>query len=163
VETSRLELIGESPHNGRALLATANDEERSALDEAQEFLEAELDDGARHPAGDVLKAARRIGISEPTLRRARRRLGVETEKTGFGPDGAWEWWLPAKASSETPKPAFLHKEVSVRETTHSVTPSELTPSNGELAEALCIICELHSVDGGPCSLRCGECRETAAA
>jgi AAA domain-containing protein len=159
VETSRLELVGESPHNGRALLSSPNEEERSALDEAQEFLEAELDDGARHPAGDVLKAARRIGISEPTLRRARRRLGVETEKTGFGSSGAWEWWLPAKASSETSKPAFLHKGVSPRETTPLTTPSQSTPLNGDL----CIICELRPITGGPCSLRCSECREKAAA
>jgi hypothetical protein len=96
VETSRLDLIGESPHNGRALLANASEEERSALEEAVEFLEAELADGDRHLAGDVLKAARHIGISEPTLRRARRKLGIETEKAGFG--GGWEWWL-TKAST----------------------------------------------------------------
>jgi hypothetical protein len=73
-----------------------NDEERSAGDEAAEFLEAELGDGGRHLAADVLREARKIGISEPTLRRARKRLGVLTEKVGFG--RGWEWCL-AKAST----------------------------------------------------------------
>lgn len=39
-----------------------------------------------------------------------------------------------------------------------------TPCASEgLAEALCLICELRPVVGGPCSLRCAECREKAAA
>jgi hypothetical protein len=74
VETSRLELLGESPHSGRAILASANEEDRSALDEAREFLLAELDDEARHPAEGILMAARRIGIRDRTLRRAPRAL-----------------------------------------------------------------------------------------
>ncbi len=122
VETSKLELIGESPHNGRALLVSPSEEERSAIDDALDFLRAELGDGERHRAAEMLKAARAVGISEPTLRRARRKLGIETEKTGFGGTGAWEWWLP-KASSETSKPAFLHKGASPRETTPKATPS----------------------------------------
>jgi putative DNA primase/helicase len=106
VETSRLELIGESPHNGRALLANASDDERSALDDAKEFLLAELGDGARHPAGDVFKAARQIGISERTLKRARKHVGANTEKAGFGV--GWEWWLP-KGPSPSGEPAFVHE------------------------------------------------------
>jgi hypothetical protein len=110
VETSRLELIGESPHNGRALLASANEEERSALDEAKEFLLAELGDGARHPAESIFKAARPIGIRDRTLQRARTDIGAKTGKADFG--RGWEWWLPtpaAKAPSETGEPAFLHE------------------------------------------------------
>jgi hypothetical protein len=37
------------------------------------------------------------------------------------------------------------------------------PPDEDLAEALCLICELRPVDGGPCSMRCAECREKAAA
>jgi AAA domain len=90
VETSRLELVGESPHNGRALLEVASGEERSALDEAIDFLKAELEDGERYHAGDLFKEARKLGIADRTLKRARKRLGAETEKTGFGRTGAWE-------------------------------------------------------------------------
>src|SRR6266550_4292890 len=67
VETSRLELIGESPHNGRALLSVASEEERSALDEAMDFLRAELADDQRYPASDLFKEARKLGIADRTL------------------------------------------------------------------------------------------------
>jgi hypothetical protein len=109
LETSRLALLGESPHNGRALLAVANEDERSALDEATEFLLGELGDGTRHPAEDLFKGARRIGIRDRTLQRARKAIGAKTEKADFG--RGWEWWLPdsAKAPSLPSEPAFLHE------------------------------------------------------
>jgi hypothetical protein len=71
VDTSRLKLLGESPHNGRTLLATASEEERGALEEAMEFLRAELADGQRYPAGNVFKAARQLGIADRTLKKPR--------------------------------------------------------------------------------------------
>jgi hypothetical protein len=37
------------------------------------------------------------------------------------------------------------------------------PLEDDLAEVLCLICEVRPVAGGPCSLRCAECREKAAA
>jgi AAA domain len=153
VETSRLELIGESPHNGRSLLAVANEVERSALDEAKDFLRIELAESARI-AGDLLKEARGVGISERTLQRARTELGLRSEKAGFGE--GWEWSLP-KVPSETSKPAFLHEGSSVRETAPSRAPS------ADLDEPLCLICELRPISGGPCSFRCAECREKTAA
>lgn len=123
VETSRLELIGESPHSGRALLDVPSGEERTALDEATDFLRAELDDGARHPAGDLFKDAGKVGINYRTLRRAREKLGVELEKTGFGRGGTWAWWLP-KGTSLPGKPAFLHEGDVTRDVSPSASPSE---------------------------------------
>jgi hypothetical protein len=124
VETSRLELIGESPHNGRSLLAVASDGERLAGDEAKDFLRAELAGGPRM-AGDLLKEARKVGISERTLQRARSDLGIKSEKAGFGE--GWEWSLP-KAPSDESKPAFLHEGSSLRDT----APSEASsPTSGD--------------------------------
>lgn len=37
-----------------------------------------------------------MGISERTLKRAKKNLGVEAFKQGFGKDGAWMWRLPVK-------------------------------------------------------------------
>jgi hypothetical protein len=108
VNTSRLELLGESPHGGRALLASASQEERTALDEAVEFLLAELGDFERHDAGEITKSAAKIGINYRTLRRAPEAVGAEKEKEGFGGAGAWKWWLP-KGTSLASEPAFLHK------------------------------------------------------
>jgi len=139
VETSRLDLIGESAHNGRTLLAAVNEEERSAVDEAVEFLEAELGDGGRHLAAEILRDARKIGITEPTLRRARKRLEVRTEKAGFG--RGWEWWLPKASSPETstesdegrrlresPLPMRDCVPSERAENAEGVTHSRLTPS-----------------------------------
>jgi AAA domain len=117
VETSRLELLGESSYNGRTLLTVASEEERTALDEAEEFLRGELgDDGVRYLAEEIFKAARKLGINDRTLRRARQSIGAETEKAGFG--RGWEWWLP-KGTSQSSEPAFLHEEAS---------PPDLAPS-----------------------------------
>jgi putative DNA primase/helicase len=125
VETSRLELIGESPHNGRALLTTANDEERKERDEAAEFLLAELGDFERHPAEELFRAAGKNGINYRTLRRARKMIGAEAAKAGF--KEGWEWWLP-KGTSQTDKPAFLHVGDSPRE----VSPTVSASSNGHV-------------------------------
>jgi hypothetical protein len=45
------------------------------------------------PVNEVKGAAERAGISETTLNRAKRSLGVVSEKSGF--DGGWAWRLPA--------------------------------------------------------------------
>src|SRR5262249_30681618 len=57
VEPSRLELLGESNHDGRSLLAVPTDEERGALAEAVEFLSDYLADGTRHRAADIFREA----------------------------------------------------------------------------------------------------------
>jgi hypothetical protein len=33
----------------------------------------------------------------------------------------------------------------------------------DLAEVLCLVCELRPIEGGPCSMRCSECRENSSA
>lgn len=105
VETSRLTLLGESQHDGRALLALPSGEERTQLEEAIEFLRAELEGGGRYLATDILRAARQVGLSEPTIRRARRKLGVETERTGgVAEKGYWEWWLPKTSRPKASDP-----------------------------------------------------------
>jgi hypothetical protein len=69
-----------------------DEEEKSALTEAKEFLISEL---SRNPvsAKAIKKSAREAEISERTLRRAKQVLGVRSEKEG---DGSWTWSLPDK-------------------------------------------------------------------
>jgi hypothetical protein len=153
METGRLELLGESKHNGRELLSVPSEEERGAIDEAEEFLRGELPaDGTRRLAEEVLKAARKLGISEPTLRRARKRLGVETKKGGLRP--GWEWSLetdspkasspltPSEASErdafgETAQPCDIPAATSPEGVSHrTVTPSgNSTPSPASYPQA----------------------------
>jgi hypothetical protein len=69
-----------------------DDEERSRLAEAKEFLISEL---SQTPvsAKAIKKGAREAEISERTLRRAKQVLGVRSEKES---DGSWTWSLPDK-------------------------------------------------------------------
>lgn len=94
----RLEWGGESNLRATHLLAPqGTEEERSALDEAKDFLRDELKAGPMG-AKQIHKGARDAGIADITLRRAKTVLGVRSEKEG---DGSWSWVLP-KPNPEPP-------------------------------------------------------------
>jgi len=92
IETSRISWHPE-PVDLSADDAVTPSEDRSATDEAREFLEHLLRGGGM-AAKDVKKEAREAGISDKALRRARERLGIRPTKSGFS--GGWRWALPAK-------------------------------------------------------------------
>ncbi len=77
-----------------------SEEDRSALAEAKEFLQAELAGGPQS-VDNLNKTARQAGISEATLRRARMSLGIKPTKAGFG--GPWQISLPTKPLIARPK------------------------------------------------------------
>ena len=85
VETSRLDLVGDSPHNGVTLLAGAG--EQQDLNEAEEFLRDLLSDGARHPAADIYREANKLHISSDRLKRAKKKIGAKRAKEGSTPGG----------------------------------------------------------------------------
>jgi hypothetical protein len=90
----RVGWIGESAHTAESLLAAPrDDEERDAVQEAVEDLRSLLTPGAM-AAKDVKREARRAGVSERTLNRAKSTLGVRAKLIGFGRDGTWHWSLP---------------------------------------------------------------------
>lgn len=94
INGGRFEWGHQSAVTAEQLLADpVNDEEKSQSDEATEFLTTTL---AKGPIAsrDIIKAARDNGISERTLWRGKKRLGVKARKSGF--TGAWEWALPAE-------------------------------------------------------------------
>ena len=87
----RIEWKGATPHTADALLSAPVDpEERSALGDAKEFLRDALQDGSRR-SNAVKKEARDADISEITLKKAKREIGVRSEKEA---DGSWTWRLP---------------------------------------------------------------------
>lgn len=94
VATTRLVYTGESTVGHLDVLRRRDGtggEGGSAIEEACEFLKDELAAGAASTKL-VLANAKEVGISEITLRRAQRELGVRARKTDFG--GGWEWHLP---------------------------------------------------------------------
>jgi putative DNA primase/helicase len=94
----------------RDLLASAETtldaEERSATDEAVEWL-ADLLAGGAMPAADVLQSARKAGLTDKALRRAREKLGIKSRKQGghFGGSPGWVWELPALKMPSTAEDA----------------------------------------------------------
>lgn len=95
VHTATVVDHGESQHGAGSLLAASGDD-RTIIDDAVEFLEAELADDDQE-AKKLRTAARAVGISDRTLDRARKRLAVEAYRSGgFGELGKWYWRLPTK-------------------------------------------------------------------
>lgn len=70
--------------------------DKGALEEAKEFLRAELRDGPKS-SQDIVAAARDAGVSSASLRRARHALGVVASKKG--PEGTWTMYLPPAVSA----------------------------------------------------------------
>jgi hypothetical protein len=99
LEGGEFSWTGESDLTSARLLSYAPSEsERPALDEACEFLRDELGECDVDVA--TLKAnARRAGISEITLRRAKDRLNIKAKKVGGyfgGKKSRWVWCLPGE-------------------------------------------------------------------
>jgi putative DNA primase/helicase len=86
-----------------AAASPAGASERSKLREATEFLCKELDDGPQ-PASTVREKAAAMGISDRTLKRARKRLRVTVKKDGF--KAGWLWSI-----SDPPPPAEDDQEM----------------------------------------------------
>ncbi len=90
----RIEWLGESTHTAAELLREpADEEERTALEEAEEWLRDFLARGAR-PQIDVMRAGKRAGHSERTIKRAKRRARVVSVKEAGTLTGGWYWQLP---------------------------------------------------------------------
>jgi hypothetical protein len=93
-EVPRLKVIGTSQTSGADLLGAPTGEERTERSEAVEILASELDDTTPRRVQEVKAAVLAAGVSPRTLDRAKRALGVLSEKKGFGADGEWYWRLP---------------------------------------------------------------------
>src|SRR5215207_3774287 len=77
--------------NARDLLKPpVEEQERSAMEEAKDFLRQALAAGER-PASEVKAEAEAVGVAWGTLKRAKVALGVEPNKRGT----VWYWFLPS--------------------------------------------------------------------
>jgi hypothetical protein len=72
-----------------------------------EFLRAALTEG-EPPASEVLREASDLGIAEITLRRARKALGVQVRREGFGRDGRFLLALPSNGSDTADQAATFN-------------------------------------------------------
>jgi hypothetical protein len=96
---SRFHFTGEVSDRSVRDLLRGLDDEHTDRDEAERWLRGYLtDEGGEAEAGDVLKAGRKIGFSERTLQRVRKRAGIKTGRNGFG--GGWIWTLEAQDATQ---------------------------------------------------------------
>ena len=80
----------------RLIGAAASREGADKVTEAAQWLQTRLAD--EKPAKEVYSEAKKQGISDRTLKRAKARLGVESEKTDVG----WIWHMPEPPSIPEP-------------------------------------------------------------
>lgn len=108
------------------LAVSADADDGGALTEAERVLRMILADGPV-PVRDVRRQAEEAGVSEATLRRARRGLGVEAQKRGFGAGASWVLSLPPEGVAEP-----LSGEIQLR----SDTPPNLKDAHVGHSERL---------------------------
>jgi len=92
-DAARVEWRGESRYMADDLTGSEEESRSGALDDAVAFLRSELADGAK-PAHEVIEAGVAAGHAERTIKRARKRLGVRSEREG----GRWILSLPGVPS-----------------------------------------------------------------
>ena len=103
-----IDWLGASKHSADDLLrAPQSDEERSTLDEAKDFLLAELAEGPVL-AADIKGKATRDGIKDATLRRAKSGLKIVSDRAGFGPGSEVYWSLPRIGAQASPEGTGEH-------------------------------------------------------
>lgn len=88
---ARVQWEGIVAHTAGALLGEPlDDDDRAERDVAAEWLRGYLaDEGGEAAFADLIRAARKDGHAESTLRRARSRAGVETVRSGFPARSVW--------------------------------------------------------------------------
>lgn len=92
-ESIRVQWCGESKHRAAALLAVPDDSEsRGAVEEAAEFLKSFLEDGPV-AVTEVRRKAKSAGLSERTIDRAKKLVGIRARRDGFGKGSTWMWEL----------------------------------------------------------------------
>lgn len=72
--------------------AEEDDEQRSARDEAVEWLREALADGPV-AAKELQRQAKDAGLSWTTIKRAKGQAGAVSKRDGFAPDSGWRWSL----------------------------------------------------------------------
>jgi hypothetical protein len=99
VEDGSLNWLEFSDVTVQDMLVPSSNEAQGTVEGAEEFLHAFLADGPK-PATAIAQSAEADGISKATLRRAKKRLGVESSRKsnegGERGTGTWMWRMPTK-------------------------------------------------------------------
>lgn len=133
-DVARVSWLGESHHTAASVLAQPEDEDdRTASADATTVLR-EILSGGPLSAKTVKDEARDAGISERTLWRAKKTLGVVAKKAGFG--GGWVWELPKAANDARSMPSVPYvDDGSLRQPSESMGDVERDHARRLMARA----------------------------
>jgi 5S rRNA maturation endonuclease (ribonuclease M5) len=156
----RLVWLGEAERSVSDILSDRGDvEERADRDEAAEWLRSYLaDQGGEAAFNDLAKAARADGLNERTLRRARDRAGVKTERVGFPSRTVW-----SLQSGHSPDSADRLSNLDRSGRTVSGLSSEESPPSAPLVPSLAsdsACCGSRATEGGPIVNACSLCSKS---
>lgn len=110
-EVGKVKWLGEVKADARDFLAgdAIDGDERTEIEKI--ILDYLKDNGGSAPAKDVLKATRDAGLDDNTVKKARRKMGVKTEKAG-GTGVGWVWTIDRtpKVEDDEPEESKVLKE-----------------------------------------------------
>jgi hypothetical protein len=113
---------GQSERSAQEVLGLSGErgDTTSKLEAACNLLREILSDGP-HTETIIVQQAQAAGISRATLRRAKKVLGVESDKAGIGKDGYWLWRWPdaSKGAQDPDKDAHISDNEHLRQNTDS--------------------------------------------
>ena len=93
-EVGVVEWLGATTQDARDLLA--GDERDDDRSDAESYILGYLEDvGGTAPAAEILKAGRAAGFADGTLKKARSKAGVKSQRTGFGKGSSVSWSIDA--------------------------------------------------------------------
>ncbi len=151
----RFEFTGQATRSVSEILAQGQDTDRGERDEAGAWLvDYLMDNGGEASAGDVIKAAEKDGFAKHTIQRARSKVGVKSQKSGFGK--GWVWVLSVtdepEGDSKVTKTTAKPSSESSSSSSSSGSPSEFQSPAVTGAALRCGVCgdpldPLHAANG----------------
>ncbi len=100
-EVGALRWLGETDRDARELLTGPEDEDDDRT-EVEKWLEDYLTEQGSAPRKDVFIEAAKLKFAERTVKRAAKKIGVESEMSGFPRTATWS--LPSRATADTTGP-----------------------------------------------------------
>lgn len=100
IPTSKIVWGGECDLTAQDLTIRPDQNERHDRQEAARWLMVFLSDGPKD-ATEIFKEGKRLGFSDSTLNRAKKKAGILSDKRAFSGNNSWAWRLPPQAPEDS--------------------------------------------------------------
>jgi hypothetical protein len=139
---ARVQWEGRTDHTARTLLADHGDGDDEDRREVDDWLTAYLqEDGGAANARDVIRDGKLAGFSEDILKKARKRMRLNTNRHGFGKGSTVVWSIGARidaidASTQNPAPiAPMAAPMATGDPSPPGAPTDKTPGMTDRVQA----------------------------